>query len=50
MENKHKKELIQLTLLTSSLYLKLNNEDKKKYKKDFFNIDKIFEKLYDRIK
>ena len=45
----NKKELLELTVKTSSLYFKLNDEDKKTFKKDFMNIDKIFEKIYNKI-
>jgi len=49
IENMNKKELLELTVKTSSLYFKLNDEDKKTFKKDFMNIDKIFEKIYNKI-
>ena len=49
IENMTKKELLELTVNTSSLYYKLSDEDKKTFKKDFHNIDKIFEKMYNKL-
>jgi len=45
----NKKELLELTVKTSALYFKLSDEDKKTFKKDFHNIDRIFEKIYNKI-
>ena len=42
----NKKELLELSVKTMSLYYKLNNDDKKTFKKDFQDIDKILEKIY----
>jgi hypothetical protein len=45
----NKKELLELSVKSISLYYKLNDEDKKTFKKDFDNIDKILEKIYNKI-
>jgi len=50
MENKHKKELLQLNVQLMNFYYKLNDDDKKTFKNDYHKIDKLFEKLYNKIK
>ena len=44
-----KKELLDLTLKTTSFYYNLNQEDKKRFKNDFFKIDEILEGIYNQL-
>jgi len=46
--NMNKKELLQLNVQLMNFYYKLNDEDKKTFKKDYHDIDKIFEKMYNK--
>ena len=42
----NKKEFLELNVKVTSFYHQLNQDDKKRFKDDFQNIDKIFEKIY----
>lgn len=42
----NKKELLDLEVKVTSFYYNLSQEDKKRFKDDFNNIDKIFEGIY----
>tara|TARA_Y100000356_G_C11025340_1_gene165627 strand:+ start:154 stop:465 length:312 start_codon:yes stop_codon:yes gene_type:complete len=44
-----KKELLDLTVKTTSFYYNLNQEDKKRFKNDFFKIDEILEGIYNQL-
>jgi len=44
-----KKELLDLTVKTTSFYYNLNQEDKKRFKNDFFKIDEILEGIYNEL-
>ena len=44
----NRKELLQLNVQLMNFYYKLNDEDKKTFKKDYHDIDKIFEKMYNK--
>ena len=49
IENMTKDELIQINVKVMDFFYKLTDEDKKTFKKDFQDIDKIFEKIYNKI-
>ena len=44
-----KKELLDLTVKTTSFYYNLNQEDKKRFKNDFSKIDEILEGIYNQL-
>ena len=44
-----KKELLDLTVKTTSFYYNLNQEDKKRFKNNFFKIDEILEGIYNQL-
>ena len=42
-------ELIQINIKVMDFFYKLTDEDKKTFKKDFQDIDKIFEKIFNQL-